>query len=303
MIGRRFSRCEREIQAWHEREMERHVTFVAVPEVRHGILRPLVRLSEQHAVLVVFVHERPEAFQFVVGLWKVLAVRPFALEEIGDGVEAQSVDAEIEPEPQHVGDGLSNERVVEVEVRLMGEEPVPVVRLGDRIPRPVRRLGVLEDDPDVVEAVRRVTPDVEVAFGATGFRTACPLEPGVLVRGVVDDEFGDNSHVASVRRIQELLEVIEGSVAGVNVVVLGDVVPVVAQRRRIERQEPDGVDAEATQVVESGRETLEVADAVVVGVGEGADMNFVDDGVFVPEWWAQNPWINCHTVPQPRAVE
>ena len=40
----------------------------------------------------------------------------------------------------------------------------------------------------------------------------------------------------------------------------------------------------AREVVEFGDEALEVADAVGVGVGEGADVELVDDGIFEPEW-------------------
>ncbi len=85
-------------------------------------------------------------------------------------------------------------------------------------------------------------------------------------------------------RIQEVREVVERSVAGVDVVILGDVVSVIAQRRRIEREQPDSLDAELAQVVQSRSQADEVADPVAVRVGEGTDMHFVNDGVAVPVW-------------------
>ncbi len=66
--------------------------------------------------------------------------------------------------------------------------------------------------------------------------------------------------------------------------VVGDVVAVVAQGRGEEGQEPEAGDAEVLQVVESRDEAGEVADAVAVGVLKGADVQLVDDRVFVPEW-------------------
>src|SRR5205085_959802 len=81
---------------------------------------------------------------------------------------------------------------------------------------------------------------------------------------------------------EELLEVAQRAVRGVDAGVLGDVVAIVLQRRRVERQDPDGRDAEVLQVVEAPRETLEVADAVVVAVLEGADVRLVDNCVPVP---------------------
>ena len=46
---------------------------------------------------------------------------------------------------------------------------------------------------------------------------------------------------ALVRLADELAELLAGAVAGVDAVVVGDVVPVVAQRRGVERQEPEAV--------------------------------------------------------------
>ena len=83
-------------------------------------------------------------------------------------------------------------------------------------------------------------------------------------------------------RVEEPLERRHRAVVGVDDAVVGDVVPVVAQRRRVERQQPQRGDAEVGQVVEPRREPLEVAGAVAVRVGEGSDVQLVDDGVAVP---------------------
>src|SRR5207248_7452905 len=72
--------------------------------------------------------------------------------------------------------------------------------------------------------------------------------------------------------------------AGIDIDVVGDVVAVVAQGRREERKHPEAGDAEVLEVVELGEQAGEVADAVCVGVHEGADVELVDDRVFVPEW-------------------
>ena len=109
------------------------------------------------------------------------------------------------------------------------------------------------------------------------------LEPRVLVGGVVDDELGDDLQPAPVRFAHERAEVVARAVVRMHVVVVGDVVAVVAQRRRIERQQPDRVDAELLDVVELVGQPAEVADAVVVRVEERLDVQLVDDRVLVPE--------------------
>ena len=104
----------------------------------------------------------------------------------------------------------------------------------------------------------------------------------MLVGRVVDDQLGDDADAALVRLVHEALEVLDRAVARMDALVVRDVVAVVAQRRRIEGQQPQRVDAEPLQVVELARQPGKVADAVVVAVEEGADVRLVDDRVLVP---------------------
>ena len=100
MIGKRSSIWTAMKQARHDREMKRHVALVAGAEVGDGILRPLVRFGQQHAVLVFFVDMLPELLQKDVGLRKILTVGALALVEIGHGVQAHAVHAHLQPEIQ-----------------------------------------------------------------------------------------------------------------------------------------------------------------------------------------------------------
>jgi len=90
----------------------------------------------------------------------------------------------------------------------------------------------------------------------------------MLVGGVVDHQFGDHLDAAAMRLAHELAKFAHAAVGAVDVAVIGDVVAVVAERRRIERQEPDRGDAEVLKIVESLREAGEVADAVAIGIVE-----------------------------------
>ena len=180
----------------HDREVERHVAFVAGAEVSRRILGPLVRLGQQHAVAVALVHMAAQIAQEGMRLGQVLAVRPVPLEQVRNRVEPESVHAAVQPEVHGPGDRRSDPRIVEVEVRLVGVEAVPVVGAGDRIPGPVGGLEVLEDDPRIRIAIRRVAPDVEVAPWAAGGGPAGPLEPRMLVRGVVADQLCDDPQAA-----------------------------------------------------------------------------------------------------------
>ena len=78
------------------------MAFIPVAQVGHGVLRPLVGLGQQHAILEFAVHMSPQLFQKGVRLGEILAVRALAFIEIWHGVKAQAVDPHIEPEIDHM---------------------------------------------------------------------------------------------------------------------------------------------------------------------------------------------------------
>ena len=105
----------------------------------------------------------------------------------------------------------------------------------------------------------------------------------MLIRRVIDDELGDDADAAPMCLGDELLEVGERPVTWMDVLVIGNVIPIVSQRRRVEGQQPDRVDAEALEIGQLLRHSGEIPDAVVGAVEEGSDVSLIDDGVFVPE--------------------
>ena len=212
---------------------------------------------------------------------QVLAVGALLGVEVRHRVQPEAVDAQVQPEAQGGDDLLLDRRVLVVEVRLVGEEAVPVVLLAHRVEGPVGRLGVDEDDPRVLVLLVVVGPDVVVAVRSVRVAAGL-LEPRVLVAGVVHDEVDDDAHAALVRGVDELDEVGEVAELGQDGGVVGDVVAAVAQRGVEERRQPEAVDAQPLQIVQLGGDALEVADAVAVAVLEGADQDLVEDGALEP---------------------
>ncbi len=271
--------------ARHQREVEGHVALVAagdrVAEVLHHVGRPLVGLREQDPVGVEPVHLGPDPLEIGVGLRQVLAVGALLLEQVGDGVEPETVDAEVEPESDDLHHRVLHVRVLVVEVRLMMEEAVPVVLAAYGVVGPVGRLGVDEDDPGVRVLLVGVAPDVEVAVRTVGVG-ARGLEPRVLVAGVVHDEVGDHSDAALVRLVDQADEVPQVAELREDLHIVGNVVSAVPEGRLVQRQQPQAVDAEPLEIVELVDEPADVPGAVPVGVGETPDQHFVEDGSFEP---------------------
>ena len=160
-------------------------------------------------------------------------------------------------------------------------EAVPVVLLARVVPRPVRALDVGEHDAGIGPLLVVVVPDVPVGLGVVPRRPRLH-EPGVLVAGVVHDEVGDHPDAPAVGVLQEGHQVADAPVVGVDVEEVADVVAAVAERRGVEGQHPDAVDAEPLHVVELLAQPAQVAGAVVVGVVVAPDEHLVEDGVLEP---------------------
>ena len=143
--------AKRHVDARHQREVEGHVALVAVAEVGAHVGRPLVGFGEDQAVVIFGVDGGADLLDLGVGLGEVLADGAVALDQIGNGVEAQRVDAHVEPEAHGLEHLFHDARVVEVEIGLMREEAVPVVLLRDLVPGPVGLFGVGEDDAGAFE--------------------------------------------------------------------------------------------------------------------------------------------------------
>jgi hypothetical protein len=206
---------------------------------------------------------------------------------VGD-VDAEAVDAPVEPERDDGEELLAHLLVVPVEVRLGRVEDVEVplaggaVGLGDPAPaaaaeerRPVvgRELAVL---------TAAVAEEVAGPLGAARRGRQRRLEPRVLARGVVGHEVDQDPEPELVRCRDEGVGVVEGAEDGVDVAVVGDVVARVVHRRDVERGQPDGLHPQVAQVGEPGRDAGQVAETVAVAVHPAARVDLVDHRMSPP---------------------
>src|SRR6184192_573630 len=80
------------------------------------------------------------------------------------------------------------------------------------------------------------------------------------------------------RGIQKHPEIIERAEIRINIEIIGNIVTIVAQRRRIERQQPDGGDPEFLEIIQLLHEPAKIAHAVAIAVAKSLDVQLVDDG-------------------------
>ena|SRR5436305_6887257 len=100
---------------------------------------------------------------------------------------------------------------------------------------------------------------------------------------MIDYEFGDDAQIPFMRSLQKPAEIFERAKIRINIEIIGNVVSVVAQRRGIERQQPNGSDPEFMEIIQLVDEPAKIAHAVTVAVAKGLDVQLVNDGVLIPE--------------------
>ena len=100
---------------------------------------------------------------------------------------------------------------------------------------------------------------------------------------MIDNQLSDHAQPAFVRFGQKRAEIVKRSVVRINVVVIGDVVAVIAQWRRIKRQEPDRGNPEFLEIIQFLDQAAKIANPIAVAVVKSFDVQLVDDRVFVPK--------------------
>ena len=100
---------------------------------------------------------------------------------------------------------------------------------------------------------------------------------------MIDHQFRDDAQIALVRRIKKCAEIIERAEVRIDVEIIGDVVAVITERRRIKRQQPDSRNAELLEIIELFDQATEVTHPIAVAVTKRLNVQLVDDRVLVPK--------------------
>ena len=211
------------------------------------------------------------------------------LEEGVEDVEPEAVDAAVEPAADHLPLGGLDGRRPPVQLGLLDEERVEVELLAarDPLPSPARRRTTPSCSAAAVRRrarAGRVAPQVPVGVRAgpcrreaTGTRGAASLV-WFITRSRI------TRIPRCVGRLDEPVEVRLACRTADRPLVVADVVAEVAPGRRVDRRQPDGVDAEAVrpEMVEVVDDPGQVAHPVAVRVGEAPRIDLVDDPALPP---------------------
>ncbi|MPM00683.1 hypothetical protein SDC9_46912 [bioreactor metagenome] len=227
------------------------------------------------ALVVVGVHLRRGAVVAFLDRQRRVVAQLFVMHVEVDRVEAEAVDATLEPEPRHVQQRLLHRRAMEVQVGLADEEVVQVILLAPGVPLPGR---TAEDRQPVVRrgAVGlRIGPDIPIGTRVVAARPAL-LEPGVQVRGVAEHEVDHHLQPKRMGRGDDLIEIGKAAEHRIDVAVIADVIAEILHRRGEERRDPDRIGAKRGHIGQPAHDAQQIAHPVAVRVLETARIDLID---------------------------
>src|SRR5258708_6839465 len=105
----------------------------------------------------------------------------------------------------------------------------------------------------------------------------------MLITRVIQHEFSNHAQPILMSDIQELFEIIQGAVGWIYREIIGNVIAIVPEWRRVERQKPDRGNAKVFQIIQPAQQALKISDAVIIRIAKGFDVQLIDDGFLEPE--------------------
>ena len=205
-----------------------------------------------------------------------------------DRIDAEAVDPAVEPEFRHADQCGLHLRVVPIELRLLFEEIMHIILAAPCVPRPG---GAAEHRLPVAGGCAiglGVFPDIPVGM-ATDAAGAAFHEPGMQVRcmgiDLIDQDFQAERMGAGDQRV----EIGKRAKDRIDIAIIGNIIPEIAHRAGEEGGEPDGIDTEAGNIIEPRGDAGQIADAVVVRIGEAARIDLIDDRALPP--WMGGGWL------------
>src|SRR5437764_1063407 len=279
----RVGGCECVEQVLVDLKIEHHMHAVAIgAEIFHVGLGQYVGFCKHDAVPLPPLQELAEKAEHVVLLLGLADFRSLGRDDERHRIHPEAGNAQLNPEPHDLENLRLHLRMRGVKVGLEVIETMEIPSLGLLVVAPSRLLHAWKYHAVIGARRLLLRPNVPIAVRRSRV-FARLLEPPVLVRGVVDDEVDEHPYAALLRAVSEFDKIANRAVARINAVIIGHVVAVIAMGRDLERHQPDGRDAETMQVVETAHQTLEVADAVGVGIHVGSNRQAIDHCILVPK--------------------
>ncbi len=147
-----------------------------------------------------------------------------------DRVQPESVNPLLQPEFGHIQKRILNVAIVEIQIRLGGQEVVQVILFAPRIPLP----GAAAKDRQPVVRRRSVRlgirPDIPAGFRIIAAGTAF-REPRVLIRTVRHYQIDHDLQAKLMRAFDQPVEILHAAEDRIDAAIIADIIPEILHRR------------------------------------------------------------------------
>ena len=104
----------------------------------------------------------------------------------------------------------------------------------------------------------------------TGF-----LKPLMFVRAMVDYQIHEKIHVPLAGFCNKLFHLFHGSEPGVNVIIIRNIVPLICQRRAVNRRNPDNIHSQLLQIIQFTDNPSQISYPISIGIQETFGINLI----------------------------
>ena len=200
----------------------------------------------------------------------MVTLAPLAGNHKGNSIHAETGDTQLQPKAHDLENLCLHVRVGSIKIRLKIVEAMKVVCLGYVVIVPGALLHPRKYHPGAGIFGFLLGPDIPVAILGLGV-AARFLKPWVLVRGVVDHQVDHHAQPTLAAGLGEFHKIAQRTEAGIDPVVIGDIVTVVPAGGWLKGHKPQSSSANALQVVKAAHEASKVANTITIGVKVGGN--------------------------------
>ena len=255
---------------------DRAIAVGEVADARDEIDHAGMRLAVTANLIV----ERPGAWPFPLGRGRIVA-QFRVVHRMVERIEAKAVDAPVQPELHRAQQRILHRNIVNVELRLAGQELVHIILPPPRIPGPGRaakhRLPVVGR-----RAVRPgIGPDEPVCLVIVPVLPAL-RKPGMQVGTMGIDLVDRDLDPQFMRARHQRVEIGERAEDRVHPAIISDIIAEIAHRRGEEGRNPDRVHAQPGDMLQPRGDARQVANAVTVRILKAARIDLIEDRALPP---------------------
>ena len=202
------------------------------------------------------------------------------LADLVDDIQAETGNALFHPEADALIQFFSHGGIFPVQIRLLHGKLVEIPSAH------FRRIGPGRAAEGGAHGIGRclriaVAPDEEIVIGIIP-TLQCFQKPRMLIRAMVQHQIHNNADAPLLALGNQRVHILHGAKERINGAIVGNVITVIHLRGCAHRTQPDRVNAQLLQIVQSADDAAKVADTITIGILKAFGIQLIKNCRFPP---------------------